>query len=1109
MAVYKYAPVAQDEREKAAASEAARSSSFSSPSGGGGGIGPLGVPHRRGGGDGDGDDGDSLISKRMPYCMAMLVLLAIVYVLARTENAACVCPSLADKPTIPVAELDGGESGAGGWSSADIPGVPTPPVSPPAAAAQCEPCPSCPVCPAAAPAVRGGGVAELTCADFDVGKCRKESLEQTTPHIIECSEAGEGGSQEVCHLPRPQRYAAVGQKGATLWMTGLSGSGKSTIAKALEEELVLRGGKHVYRLDGDNIRTGLNRDLGFSEADRGESVRRVGETSCLFSDSGTITIVSLVSPYRDARDAVRKRHEDQGIPFFEVFLDVPLEEVQRRDPKGLYKQVEEGKLKGFTGVDAPYEPPLNAELRLPNMEMTIQECVDALIRVLEAGGILTGGPSDPSGLPMPDGDEIIDLHVAPSEKAALMAFAETLPKVLITDIDLNWLQVIGEGWASPLKGFMREGALLQTIHFASLLVDPANTTGHYNFNEMDTAFDALPTHRPPNRVSMSVPIVLPCTGFTKESLESSGMTSAALVTKDGDIVAVINDFEIYANRKEEIVSRVFGVIDPGHPYIAHIYSGGDWLIGGEIQLLDRIRYNDGLDKWRLTATEVREEFAKKGADVVYAFQTRNPTHAGHAYLMRTAGEKLRDQGFKNPVLWLSPLGGWTKPDDVPLDVRVKQHEAVLAEGMLNPDTTVMAIWPSPMIYGGPTEVQFHAKSRRSGGASFFVVGRDPAGMKGSPEAQAAPDDDLYDAEHGRYVLWMSPGVGSMKMLEFSQVYYDKKTHTMTAPDPSRQDDFISISGSKMRQLAAQGAKPCPNDIPSDLLAANCIPPGFMVQTGWDIVCDYYQNVDTKEWVPWSKPVIEPPIAPHTNADGTFGTAPFQLGFTDPTTAKPASPWHDVPLDPGLGDGVFRFIVEIPMYQTAKMEVMKDVAFNPIMQDESKGKPRYYTYGVPFFNYGLLPQTWEDPFLKDKEGHGGDNDPLDVMEVGDGPLVMGTIVAVKVLGSLELIDEGETDHKIIALRVTDPNAANINNMDDLERYKPGMTARLVDWLKMYKTSDGKPPNSLAQDEPTTVDEALAVIQHTHERWQSLMAGQAEHDEDFWLGETPETAAGDGW
>ncbi|CAM9583537.1 unnamed protein product, partial [Choristocarpus tenellus] len=485
------------------------------------------------------------------------------------------------------------------------------------------------------------------------------------------------------------------------------------------------------------------------------------------------------------------------------------------------------------------------------------------------------------------------------------------------------------------------------------------------------------------------------------------------------------------------------------------------------------RYNDGLDKWRLTAREVRDEFAKKGADVVYAFQTRNPTHAGHAYLMKTAGEKLKSQGYKNPILWLSPLGGWTKPDDVPLDVRVTQHEAVLAEGMLDPATTVMAIWPSPMIYGGPTEVQFHAKSRRSGGASFFVVGRDPAGMKGSSLAQYAPDDDLYDPQHGRYVLWMSPGVGSMKMLEFSQVYYDKKTHTMTAPDDSRPEDFISISGSKMRKLAAQGAKPCPAQIPSDLIAANCIPPGFMVQTGWDIVCDYYQacgwgNVETKQWVPWSKPVITPPTIAHTSSSGSFGTAEFRLGFVDPSSGSPASPWHDIPLE-ASSKGFFSFVVEIPMYQTAKMEVMKEEPYNPIMQDESKGKPRYYTYGVPFFNYGLLPRTWEDPNIKDAMGHGGDNDPLDVMEVGDGPLPMGTVTAVKVLGSLELIDEGETDHKIIALRASDPNASSINSMQDLEAHKPGITAKLVDWLKNYKTSDGKSANTLAKDEPTSVQE----------------------------------------
>jgi ATP sulfurylase len=148
--------------------------------------------------------------------------------------------------------------------------------------------------------------------------------------------------------------------------------------------------------------------------------------------------------------------------------------------------------------------------------------------------------------------------------------------------------------------------------------------------------------------------------------------------------------------------------------------------------------------------------------------------AGHAYLMRSAGEDLRKKGYRNPVLWLSPLGGWTKSDDVPLDVRVKQHEEVLNAGVshpggLDPATTVMAIWPSPMVYAGPTEVQFHAKSRRSAGASYFVVGRDPAGMKGSMDAVAHPDDDLYDGNHGRYVLRNSPGIGDMKMLSFVKV----------------------------------------------------------------------------------------------------------------------------------------------------------------------------------------------------------------------------------------------------------------------------------------------------------------------------------------------------
>eukprot|EP00981_Chlorochromonas_danica_P001319 scaffold284_cov247-Ochromonas_danica.AAC.5 len=980
-------------------------------------------------------DSQDDFTKKRDICLGFLILSAIVYVLARASAVQTQCA----KNIAPLAEL-------------------------------------------AAPSSPSGPL-----GDFDIGAYRQAILAKTTPHIIECAEAEEGGSQEACHLSRRKRYAAINQKGITLWMTGLSGSGKSTIASLLEEQLVLRFGKSVYRLDGDNIRTGLNRDLGFSKADRAESVRRVGELACLFSDAGMITIVSLVSPYRADRDAVRQRHKEQKIKFVEVFMDVPLTVVQERDPKGLYKKVAAGELKGFTGVDDPYEAPPKAEIVMKNHDMTIQESVDMIMRALVKEGVLVGGPTLPNGLPYPDGDEIVDLLVPKHQVASKTAEAATLPKALLTDIDVNWLQTIAEGWAAPLKGFMREGALLQTLHFNSILVDPFNITGSKAINEMQTNFLDFKTV-PPKRVSMSVPIVLPITAFTKRAIESSGKSAVALVNKHGETLAILRRPEIYLNRKEEIVSRIFGVIDDGHPYISHIYSGGDWLLGGEIELLQRIRYNDGLDKFRLTAPEVMKEFEKKGADAVYAFQTRNPTHAGHAYLMRTARDILKQKGYQNPILWLSPLGGWTKSDDVPLDVRVKQHEAVINEGMLDAENTVMAIWPAPMIYAGPTEVLFHAKSRRNAGATYFVAGRDPAGMKGSKIAKAHPDDDLYDGNHGRYVLTMSPGQYPMNILPFGQVYYDKRDHVMKAKEMSRPDDFIEISGSKMRKLAAQGAIPCDvsngKEIPSDLLGANCIPPGFMVQSGWEIVCDYYQNVDSDRWVPYSVQHVTPKIASGVVASGVYGTTDYRLTFKN--AGRTISPWHDIALR--NENGHYNFVVEIPMYSTAKMEVSKTERNNPIMQDSKNDKPRYYTYGVPFFNYGLLPRTWEDvdhvdPDTKSK----GDGDPIDVIELGHGPLPMGSVVPVKVLGSMALIDEGETDHKIIALRVTDPIASSVDSVYDLEKYRPGVVSQLVNWLKNYKTSDGKGVNQLKQDEPTSPDEAVQIIEEVHDFYNALVSG----------------------
>ena len=440
------------------------------------------------------------------------------------------------------------------------------------------------------------------------------------------------------------------------------------------------------------------------------------------------------------------------------------------------------------------------------------------------------------------------------------------------------------------------------------------------------------------------------------------------------------------------------------------------------------------------------------------------------------------KGYKNPILWLSPLGGWTKSDDVPLDVRVKQHEAVLAEGMLDPATTVMAIWPAPMIYAGPTEVLFHAKSRRNAGATYFVAGRDPAGMKGSELAVAHKNDDLYDGNHGRYVLTMSPGQYPMSIIPFSQVFYDKRDHVMKSKDMSRPDDFIDISGSKMRALAKLGASPCPPSIPSDLLQAKCIPPGFMVQKGWEIVCDYYQNVDSDKWIPYSVMHPSPNIVRTAQASGAYGTAVFKLHIQN--GGETISPGHDLalyPSDSGPGSGLVTMVVEIPMFSTAKMEMSKTEPKNPIMQDEKDGKPRYYTYGVPFFNYGFLPQTWEDPAF-----HQGDNDPIDVIEVGQTPLAMGTVMRVKVLGALKLIDEGETDHKIIVLREDDTHFRDINSMSDLERFRPGTTDKLVDWLLNYKTSDGKPQNTLSSTEPTTVSEALQIITDVNKFYKDLIA-----------------------
>ncbi len=189
-------------------------------------------------------------------------------------------------------------------------------------------------------------------------------------------------------VTRQERHENLTQQGATIWLTGLSGSGKSTIAVALEQVL-LQQGKHAYVLDGDNVRHGLNKNLGFSAEDRTENIRRIGEVSKLFADAGLISITSFISPYRADRDIVRRLHDEANLPFLEVYVETPLDVAEQRDPKGLYKKARAGEIKGFTGIDDPYEQPESAELVLHTDQQTIEESVRAVLELIEARGLLS------------------------------------------------------------------------------------------------------------------------------------------------------------------------------------------------------------------------------------------------------------------------------------------------------------------------------------------------------------------------------------------------------------------------------------------------------------------------------------------------------------------------------------------------------------------------------------------------------------------------------------------------------------------------------------------------------------------------------------------------
>lgn len=530
------------------------------------------------------------------------------------------------------------------------------------------------------------------------------------------------------------------QKGATYWFTGLSGSGKSTLSVGMKAKIdaLVGDNKKVFILDGDVIRTGLNKGLGFSSEDRAENIRRIAEVSKLFAMAGQICFVAFISPYSSGRNFARQIHADAGLNFAEVYVSASLEACEARDVKGLYQKARDGIIKNFTGISDPYEAPENPELNIDTGALNVDQSMAILLKHMHDHGVIKSNT---------DKRVVNSLIKEPTEEEAKEA-AE-LKFIELEEQQAQYLQTIGDGWAFPLKRFMNEIELLQVLHMHTL----TDEVGH--------------------RHLLSVPITQHVTAAQKAEL--TGAKKVALKYK-GEIYAVINEPVFFDNRKEEICARQFGTFSAKHPKAEVIFAQGEFLISGaSMRFFKRLIFNDGIDQFRLTPSEIQAQIAARGADAVYAFQVRNPLHNGHVLLLKDTREQLLKLGFKNPILLLHPLGGWCKDDDVPTNVRMHQHQALLDDGTLDPAHTILAVWPSPMYYGGPTEVLWHASSRVNCGITHFITGRDPAGVK-HPED---PTKDCYDVWHGQKLLVNQKALlNGVEVLPFRVAAYHKAKQQM-------------------------------------------------------------------------------------------------------------------------------------------------------------------------------------------------------------------------------------------------------------------------------------------------------------------------------------------
>jgi 3'-phosphoadenosine 5'-phosphosulfate synthase len=561
--------------------------------------------------------------------------------------------------------------------------------------------------------------------------------------------------------------------GFVVWFTGLSGSGKSTLAAMLDAEVRGRG-VSVEVLDGDEVRTNLSKGLGFSKEDRDTNIRRIGYVAKLLARTGACAMTAAISPYRAIRDEQRA----QIGRFVEVYCKCDIPTLTNRDAKGLYKKALAGEIKGFTGIDDPYEAPEQAEVVVDTAKESKEESLGKIVAKLEELGFINVHSTAHSGahashasvghaaheakLIAPHGGELVNRFASAADKATLAERAKAMPVVDLDERAASDVEMIAVGAFSPLKGFMNQKDYLRVVRDMRL----------------------------ERGLPWSIPVTLATTEEQAHKLPIG--EPVALRAPDGRIVAVLDLHDKFTPDKDLEARNVYKTTETKHPGVAYLMSTGPVCLGGEIHVLERSG-TTAFPAHHRDPAQTRAAFAERKWSRIVGFQTRNPIHRAHEFITKCALEICDG-------LLIHPLVGATKGDDIPADVRMRCYETLIERYYVK-ERVLLSIYPAAMRYAGPREAIFHAIARKNYGCSHFIVGRDHAGVGsyyGTYEAQ-----QLFNA--------FAPGELGIQPLCFENAFYSKAVSSMGTDKtaPGDESTKVNLSGTKVREMLTRGELPPP------------------------------------------------------------------------------------------------------------------------------------------------------------------------------------------------------------------------------------------------------------------------------------------------------------